>query len=163
MGDARMARMMSRMAVSRPPGVSICNTTIRLPFAWAASMPLVTYREVAGPMAPLISRTVAVPAPVAVAVPAPVAVAVGVGTCASRGGLAARTELTISPMIAVRIRPTKAAKTTLTRTQERAELAFTLLTLLPSYAERSKCQSSYLRGEPGRARCGPRVAFDGAP
>src|ERR1700738_412295 len=59
-----MARMMSRIAVSSPPGVSICNTTTRLPFTRAASRALVTNREVAGPMAPLISRTVAVAAPV---------------------------------------------------------------------------------------------------
>jgi hypothetical protein len=58
-----MARMMSRIEVSKPPGVSICRTTMRLPFMRAVSIPRVMYREVAGPIAPVISRTVAVEGP----------------------------------------------------------------------------------------------------
>src|SRR3981081_266269 len=96
MGEARMARMMSRMEVSSPPGVSICNTTIRLPFARAASRALVTYREGAGPMAPFISRTVAVAAPALGA-----AALFSAGRDAADGALAARTETGISAMIAV--------------------------------------------------------------
>src|ERR1700716_1929543 len=56
-------------------------------------------------------------------------------------------------MIAVEPITTKAARAALTRSWERAEQAFTLLTLLPSYAVRSRCHSSVLF--PGRA--GPRA------
>src|SRR5580704_287799 len=133
MGEARIARMMSRMDVSRPPGVSICSTTIRLPLARAASSALVTYRDVAGPMAPLISRTVAVAARTLGA-----ALVSWAGDAAD-GVLAARTEFGISAMIAITASPAKAARAVLTRSWERAERAFTLLTLLPSYAGRSRC------------------------
>src|ERR1700730_4846558 len=122
MGEARMARMMSRIAVSSPPGVSICNTTIRLPLARAVSRALVTYREVAGPIAPFISRTVAV------AAPALGAAAFFSAACAAAGGaLAARTDMGISAMIAVEAITAKAARAALKRSGERAEQAFTSL------------------------------------
>src|SRR5882724_6637647 len=122
MGEARMARMMSRIEVSKPPGVSICSTTMRLPFARAASRALVTYLEVAGPIAPLISRTVAVAAGDA-------AVAVALSACAVPGAFAARSKRGISATVAIMTIIANAARVTLTRTRERAEQAFTLLTL----------------------------------
>src|SRR5882672_6648740 len=145
MGEARMARMMSRIEVSKPPGVSICSTTMRLPFARAASRALVTYLEVAGPIAPLISRTVAVAAGDAAAVVGDAAVAVALSACAMPGAFAARSKRGISATVAIMTIIANAARVTLTRTRERAEQAFTLLTLLPSYAGRSWCQSSYFR------------------
>ena len=51
--------MMSRMALSRPPGVSISSMTSRLPLRCADSSPCTTYRDVAGPIGPLISSTTA--------------------------------------------------------------------------------------------------------
>ena len=51
--------MMSRMDVSSPPGVSTSNITSLLPAFCAESRPCTIYREVAGPIAPLISSTVA--------------------------------------------------------------------------------------------------------
>src|ERR1700730_13373461 len=53
-------------------------------------------------------------------------------------------------MIAIMASPAKAARAALTRSWERAEQAFTLLTLLPSYAVPSRVHSALLF--PGRAR-----------
>jgi hypothetical protein len=149
--------MMSRIEVSNPPGVSICNTTIRLPLARAASRALVTYRDVAGPMAPLISRTVATAGPAVGAAASCSAgwdaagwdvggwdAALPAGWDVAAGGAAARTEIGISTVTAVQTITAKPARTALTRSWERAEQAFTLLTLLPSYAARSRCYFSLL-------------------
>src|SRR6202011_3654665 len=128
---------------------------------------------VAGPMAPLISRTVAVAAaaarappafaPPALAAPALAGAALfSAGWDAAAGAPAARTDIGIIAMITVEAITAKAARTALTRSWERAEQAFTLLTLLPSYAGRSRWHLllAYLRGEPGRARWEPRGAFE---
>src|ERR1700704_390039 len=142
MGDARMARMMSRMAVSRPPGVSICNTTTRLPLAEAASNALVTYREVAGPIAPLISSTVAVLESVLGAVSVEVTCPEGSDfTRIESGGDAAITTRGLGA-ITIAARTAMAASDTLKRVRRRTDEAFTPLTLLRSYAGRSNCQSS---------------------
>ena len=52
---------MPRIAVSRPPGVSISITNNVELFSWAASTPRVTKSAVAGPIAPWSRSTVTVP------------------------------------------------------------------------------------------------------
>lgn len=52
-----MAWMMSRMATSSPPGVSISSTINCALCFCACAMPRVTKLALAGPMAPLIGMT----------------------------------------------------------------------------------------------------------
>src|SRR3954452_6929158 len=51
-GEARIALMMSRIEVSRPPGVSICRITSSAPALAARSMLRFAKWALAGPMAP---------------------------------------------------------------------------------------------------------------
>ena len=55
--DASMALMMSRVAGSRPPGVSMRRIRIGAPRASAVARPSRIYSVVAGPMAPSTSST----------------------------------------------------------------------------------------------------------
>ena len=129
---------MSRIAVSRPPGVSIWRTTIRLPFVRAVSSALVTYREVAGPMAPLTSRTMAVE-DLAAAADCSGAATLAAGDNApgdddtadgeAGDGDTAGAELGITAITAIRASPAKAATVAPRRTWRRAEQAFTALIL----------------------------------
>jgi hypothetical protein len=129
MGEARIARMMSRIELSSPPGVSICSMTMRLPLARAVSSALMTYREVAGPIAPLISSTVAVATPTFDFE----------SEEAATGGAAADTEFGMQATNTVMTNPARTASVTPRRSRGRAKQAFTSLTLLPSEAGCSKC------------------------
>lgn len=51
-GEARMALIMLRIEVSRPPGVSICRMSRLWPSVAERWMPRTTWSALAGPMAP---------------------------------------------------------------------------------------------------------------
>src|SRR5439155_15259193 len=60
--EARIARMISRIEVSRPPGVFMRRMTRRVSAGLSAASSCVTYSAVAGPIAPSISSTATRPA-----------------------------------------------------------------------------------------------------